>query len=56
MPFTSDDLWFWHHFLINARLYLPFGNERAWLSIIPAFAHNVPTTISLELTLSDKAI
>ncbi|KAL4860616.1 hypothetical protein BDV12DRAFT_204856 [Aspergillus spectabilis] len=38
-PFTGDDLRFWHHFLIDARPHLPFGDEATWLSEIPSFAH-----------------
>jgi hypothetical protein len=40
-PFSGDDLRFWHHFLVDARPHLPFGDEGTWISTIPAFAHDV---------------
>ncbi|KAL3461790.1 hypothetical protein BJX64DRAFT_288971 [Aspergillus heterothallicus] len=51
MPFTSDDLRFWHHFLIDARPHLPFGSEDAWLSQVPAFAHECPPLLHAILSL-----
>ncbi|KAL2816693.1 C6 zinc finger domain protein [Aspergillus granulosus] len=51
MPFTGDDLRFWHHFLIDARPHLPFGSEDAWLSQVPAFAHECPPLLHAMLSL-----
>ncbi|KAL2840907.1 C6 zinc finger domain protein [Aspergillus pseudodeflectus] len=51
MPFTGDDLRFWHHFLIDARPHLPFGSEDAWLSRVPAFAHECPALLHAMLSL-----
>ncbi|KAL4994404.1 hypothetical protein BDV10DRAFT_176977 [Aspergillus recurvatus] len=50
-PFTGDDLRFWHHFLIDARPHLPFGDEGTWLSTIPAFAHDCPPLLHSILSL-----
>ncbi|KAL4919709.1 hypothetical protein BDW62DRAFT_199719 [Aspergillus aurantiobrunneus] len=50
-PFTGDDLRFWHHFLVDARPYLPFGNEATWLSTIPALAHDCPHLLYAILSL-----
>ncbi|RDW84026.1 Zn(II)2Cys6 transcription factor domain-containing protein [Aspergillus mulundensis] len=51
-PFTADDLRFWHHFLVDARPHLPFGDEATWLSTIPAFAHDVRPPPSLAICRS----
>ncbi|KAL4868977.1 hypothetical protein BDV12DRAFT_185540 [Aspergillus spectabilis] len=50
-PFTGDDLRFWHHFLIDARPHLPFGDEATWLSEIPSFAHECPHLLHAILSL-----
>ncbi|KAL4781742.1 hypothetical protein BJX76DRAFT_349916 [Aspergillus varians] len=50
-PFTGDDLRFWHHFLMDARPHLPFGDEATWLSTIPAFAHDCPHLLHAMLSL-----
>ncbi|KAL4904211.1 hypothetical protein BDW74DRAFT_155260 [Aspergillus multicolor] len=50
-PFTGDDLRFWHHFLVDARPHLPFGDEATWLSTIPAFAHDCPSLLHALLSL-----
>ncbi|KAL4939328.1 hypothetical protein BDV06DRAFT_38353 [Aspergillus oleicola] len=50
-PFTGDDLRFWHHFLIDARPHLPFGDEDNWLSTVPAFAHDCPHLLHAMLSL-----
>ncbi|KAL6232440.1 hypothetical protein BDW75DRAFT_232792 [Aspergillus navahoensis] len=51
IPFTGDDLRFWHHFLVDARPHLPFGDEGTWLSTIPAFAHDCPPLLHSILSL-----
>ncbi|KAL4923128.1 Zn(II)2Cys6 transcription factor [Aspergillus undulatus] len=50
-PFSGDDLRFWHHFLVDARPHLPFGDESSWLSTIPAFAHECPHLLHAMLSL-----
>ncbi|KAL4966388.1 Zn(II)2Cys6 transcription factor [Aspergillus stella-maris] len=50
-PFTGDDLRFWHHFLVDARPHLPFGDEQNWLSTVPAFAHDCPHLLHAMLSL-----
>ncbi|KAL2833697.1 hypothetical protein BDW59DRAFT_179422 [Aspergillus cavernicola] len=50
-PFTGDDLRFWHHFLVDARPHLPFGDEETWLSEIPALAHDCPYLLHAMLSL-----
>ncbi|KAL4955501.1 hypothetical protein BDW69DRAFT_182527 [Aspergillus filifer] len=50
-PFTGDDLRFWHHFLVDARPHLPFGDEQNWLSTVPAFAHECPHLLHAMLSL-----
>ncbi|KAL3470359.1 hypothetical protein BJX99DRAFT_264290 [Aspergillus californicus] len=50
-PFTGDDLRFWHTFLVDARPYLPFGDEGSWLSEIPAMAHDCPHLLHAILSL-----
>ncbi|KAI9374201.1 hypothetical protein BJX61DRAFT_336408 [Aspergillus egyptiacus] len=49
--FTGDDLQFWHHFLVDARPHLPFGDEGTWVSEIPAFAHECPHLLHAILSL-----
>ncbi|KAL5335706.1 hypothetical protein BJX70DRAFT_410320 [Aspergillus crustosus] len=50
-PFTGDDLRFWHHFLVDARPHLPFGDEATWLTEIPSFAHECPHLLHSMLSL-----
>ncbi|KAL4772247.1 hypothetical protein BDW60DRAFT_216626 [Aspergillus nidulans var. acristatus] len=50
-PFSGDDLRFWHHFLVDARPHLPFGDEGTWISTIPAFAHDCPPLLHSILSL-----
>ncbi|KAL4738078.1 hypothetical protein BDV11DRAFT_190257 [Aspergillus similis] len=50
-PFSGDDLRFWHHFLVDARPHLPFGNEGIWVTTIPAFAHDCPPLLHSILSL-----
>ncbi|KAF9888562.1 hypothetical protein FE257_008494 [Aspergillus nanangensis] len=50
-PFTGDDLRFFHHFLLDARPYLPFGNEQSWKVKVPAYAHECPHLMHALLSL-----
>ncbi|KAL5356105.1 hypothetical protein BJX96DRAFT_142319 [Aspergillus floccosus] len=50
-PFTGDDLRFFHHFLLVARPYLPFGSEDSWTTVVPAYAHECPYLMHAILSL-----
>ncbi|KAE8383702.1 hypothetical protein BDV26DRAFT_287124 [Aspergillus bertholletiae] len=49
--FTADDLRSFHHFLIAAYPYLPFGSENLWKTSLPASAHECPHLMHAILCL-----
>ncbi|KMQ47451.1 Protein of unknown function DUF3468 [Trichophyton rubrum] len=38
-PFSFRDMGFFHHYLLVAHPYLPFGSDSAWVASIPLLAH-----------------
>ncbi|KAF3479577.1 C6 zinc finger domain-containing protein [Arthroderma uncinatum] len=38
-PFSVQDMGFFHHYLLVAHPYLPFGCDTAWVASIPLLAH-----------------
>lgn len=49
--FSSDDLRFFHHFLVAAHPHLPFGNEDLWKTSLPAYAYECPHLMHAILSL-----
>lgn len=39
--FTTDDMRFFHHFLVFAHPHLPFGSDELWKTQLPVYAHEV---------------
>ncbi|KAM5437536.1 hypothetical protein McanCB21832_002247 [Microsporum canis] len=38
-PFSVQDMGFFHHYMMVAHPYLPFGSDNAWVASIPLLAH-----------------
>ncbi|GFG05630.1 sterol uptake control protein 2 [Aspergillus udagawae] len=51
IPFSGDDLRFFHHFLVVARPHLPFGSEGTWATEIPRYAPEYPHLMHAILAL-----
>ncbi|PGG98574.1 hypothetical protein AJ79_08827 [Helicocarpus griseus UAMH5409] len=49
--FTMEDMRFFHHYMIAAHPYLPFGCDEAWLAEIPLLAHQHPYLMHALLSL-----
>ncbi|RJE25560.1 hypothetical protein PHISCL_02100 [Aspergillus sclerotialis] len=49
--FTTDDMRFFHHFLVFAHPHLPFGSEESWKTLLPVHAHECPHLMHAILSL-----